>query len=151
MVSVHDVAAFILAVSGPMAAMKLHKLVYYAQAWAVTETGELLFADPVEAWAQGPIVYALFEQHRGHYVVSHLQRGDSSLLDNQQVEVIRRVLTSYGRMSGLELTELTHKESPWIEARRGAPAGLRGRAEITAASLDAFYRGKDMPVSPWNS
>ena len=33
-VSVHDVAAYILEKQGPMTAMKLEKLVYYAQAVA---------------------------------------------------------------------------------------------------------------------
>ena len=35
MASVHDVAAFILADLGWVGAMKLQKLVYYAQAWSL--------------------------------------------------------------------------------------------------------------------
>jgi uncharacterized phage-associated protein len=35
MASVHDVAAFIIEKLGPISAMKLEKLVYYAQAWSL--------------------------------------------------------------------------------------------------------------------
>lgn len=35
MASVFDVAAYVLEKMGPMSAMKLQKLVYYSQAWAL--------------------------------------------------------------------------------------------------------------------
>lgn len=63
---VHDVAAAILAELGAMDTMKLRKLVYYySQAWHLAVIDEPLFDEPVGAWAQGPVVDAVYRQHRG--------------------------------------------------------------------------------------
>ena len=43
-----DVAAYILEKRGQMTAMKLQKLVYYAQAWSMVWDEEPLFADRIE-------------------------------------------------------------------------------------------------------
>ena len=66
----HDVAAYILREQGPMSPWKLHKLLYYAQAWHLTWEGEPLFHDEIQAWAGGPVVPALYPLHRGIYRVS---------------------------------------------------------------------------------
>lgn len=62
-----DVAEHLLGRLGPMTAAKLQKLVYYCQAWHVAWCGVPLFDEPVEAWASGPVVPALFELHKGVY------------------------------------------------------------------------------------
>ena len=50
--TVHDVAAYILTVKGRMPAVKLHKLLYYSQAWSLVWDDRLLFRARIEAWAQ---------------------------------------------------------------------------------------------------
>ena len=52
---------------GNLSAMKLQKLVYYAQAWSLAWDNEILFDDPISAWIYGPVVKELFEISRGHY------------------------------------------------------------------------------------
>lgn len=64
-----DVAEYILASHGEMTAMKLHKLCYYAQAWHLAWDGAALFEEESQAWANGPVVPALFEAHRGVFRV----------------------------------------------------------------------------------
>ena len=61
MVSAHDVAAYILRKQGPLSAMKLQKLVYYAQAWSTVWDDQPLFSEAVEAWANGPVVRELYD------------------------------------------------------------------------------------------
>ncbi|WP_307850044.1 MULTISPECIES: type II toxin-antitoxin system antitoxin SocA domain-containing protein [unclassified Saccharopolyspora] len=39
-----------------MTAMKLQKLVYYSQAWHLVWDERPLFDEPVQAWANGPVV-----------------------------------------------------------------------------------------------
>ncbi len=56
-----DVAAFILNKRGPMTAMKLQKLVYYSKAWHLVWEDKLLFTEPIEAWANGPVVPELYK------------------------------------------------------------------------------------------
>ena len=37
------------------------------------------------------------------------------------------------------LSDLTHAERPWIEARKGLPPGARGSREITLDSMADYY------------
>jgi Protein of unknown function (DUF4065) len=46
-----------------METRKLQALVYLSQAHHLASTGRPLFDEPIEAWAEGPIVPALHELH----------------------------------------------------------------------------------------
>ena len=52
-----------------MTAMKLEKLLYYCQSWHLTRHASPLYAEPIEAWVQGPVVRSLYERHRQSYSV----------------------------------------------------------------------------------
>ena len=75
MASVHDVAAAILERTGPIDTFKLQKLAYYCQAWHLVWDEEPLFKARIEAWANGPVVRALYDKHRGSYRVSDWRWG----------------------------------------------------------------------------
>jgi uncharacterized phage-associated protein len=138
MATVHDVAAYIIGQHGPMTAMKLQKLVYYCQAWSLVWDEKPLFSERIEAWANGPVIRDLYERHRGVFRVSDWN-GDPHALDDAERETVDRVLAYYGRFSSQELSNLTHQEDPWLEARRGLAPGDRGFREITHASLAEYY------------
>src|SRR5688572_102804 len=92
-----DVAAYILEKAGPMTAMKLQKLVYYAQAWSLVWDEKPMFEDPIEAWASGPVVPTLYNAHRGAFQVGAGQVGGSSAaLSPDQRETVDAVLKYYG-------------------------------------------------------
>ena len=48
MSNVFDVAKYILQKQGPMTSMKLQKLVYYSQAWALVWDDERIFPEKIE-------------------------------------------------------------------------------------------------------
>jgi uncharacterized phage-associated protein len=139
MVTAHDVAAYILQKQGEMTAMKLQKLVYYCQAWSLVWDEEPLFRERIEAWANGPVVPALYRFHKGQFKVSSWPRGDSSKLTKKQRETIDAVLRYYGNRSSQWLSDLTHRERPWAEARSGLSPGDPGATEISHASMDEYY------------
>ena len=68
-VSIIDVAEHILTEQGEMSTMKLQKLLYFSQGWALAWTGVPLFVEEFEAWASGPVCRELYELHRGEYSV----------------------------------------------------------------------------------
>ncbi len=138
MPSVHDVAAYTLKHKGPMTAMKLQKLVYYAQAWSLVWDDEPLFPERIEAWANGPVVYELYDRHRGQFKVSEWN-GDPSSLNKDQRETVDSVLKFYGIKSSQELSNLTHREDPWQIARKGMGSGERGNSEITLSSMAEYF------------
>jgi uncharacterized phage-associated protein len=139
MASAHDVAAYILSRQGRMTAMKLQKLVYYSQAWSVVWDERPLFGERIEAWANGPVVRDLYDVHRGSFEVAEWPRGDARRLTSDERATIDTVLDFYGGRSAQWLSDLTHREQPWLAARRGLPDGERGSREITLSSLEEYY------------
>jgi uncharacterized phage-associated protein len=139
MATAHDVAAYILETQGPMTAMKLQKLVYYSQVWCVVWEEHPLFHEKIEAWANGPVVRELYDRHRGQFEVSDWPAGDPSRLNDMERSVIDDVLDFYGEKPAQWLSDLTHREQPWLLARRGLPDGFRGETEITLSSIEEYY------------
>lgn len=106
-------------------------MVYYSQAWSLVWDEEPLFDEKIEAWANGPVVRELFEEHRGQFKVHSIPVGDPDNLNQTQEETVLGVLDYYGPKTSQWLSDLTHLEDPWREARKGIPEHQRGFNEIT--------------------
>ncbi len=141
-VSVLDVAQYILDRKGKMTTWKLQKLCYYSQAWSVVWDDEPLFRERIEAWANGPVIPALYEKHKGNFTVSKIP-GQPDKLSVSQKETIDGVLGTYGDKAASWLSELTHSEAPWQRARQRDRLGLgeRGNAEIRLDDMAEYYGG----------
>ncbi len=141
MVSVLDVAAYILEKQGVMTTMKLQKLCYYSQAWSLVWDDRRLFEERIEAWANGPVIPELYERHRGLFQIGpgSLKDGEPRKLDAEGKETVDAVLDYYGDKSSHWLSELTHAEPPWKEARGNLGPGDHGSAEITPAAMAEYY------------
>lgn len=136
----HDVAAHILHRYGrPMTTWKLQKLVYYCQAWSLVWDEEPLFTEKIEAWANGPVVRELYEEHRGQFKIDDWPAGNPSTLNESKKETVDSVLRYYGNMTGQQLSDLTHRETPWRLARQGLALDEHGAREITHESLYEYY------------
>jgi len=145
MANVNDVAAYILQRRGSMSAMKLQKLVYYSQAWHLVWNEEPLFDEPIEAWANGPVVHKLFDGHRGRFRVdAPWTRGNADGLTKYEQGTIDAVLDTYGELSGRTLSQLTHDEAPWREAREGLASTERSAKPIDVDRMAEFYGGLDL-------
>jgi len=139
MANVTDVASYILAHRGPMTAMKLQKLVYYSQAWSLVWDDKPLFPERIEAWAMGPVVPLLYAYHRGQYQVNEINGGNPGALDREERKTVDAVLEFYGDKSSQWLSDLTHQEKPWQDARKGCDPGEFCENEITQASMAEYY------------
>ena len=143
MASVFDVAEYILERLGFVSTMKLQKLVYYSQAYSLVHYRRPLFSEDFEAWANGPVCRRLFASHRGKFVIG---AGELSgvhpkpeMLDNAAVASIEHVLSVLGSYNGRDLSALTHREAPWVDARGDCPAGAPCSELISKESLSRFY------------
>lgn len=144
MSTIFDVAQYILEQRGDTSAMKLQKLAYYAQAWSLTWTEKPLFEEDFQAWRNGPVSPELYAQHRGEYVVSaDMLPGSAAALTPDQQDTVNKVLEYYGGRSPQWLSDLTHAEDPWQDARRraGACEGEQCQEPITKAALLEYYSG----------
>ncbi len=139
MATVHDVVQYILKRHGPISAMKLQKLLYYCQSWSLVWDEKPLFAARIEAWANGPVVPSVYACHRGQFEISKWSQGDANKLNSEQRDTIEGVLKFYGDKTAQWLSDLTHREKPWQDARTGMGDGERGNKVISLASLHEYY------------
>lgn len=142
MASVFDVAKYVLHKKGSMTTAKLQKLVYYCQAWSLVWDEKPIFTDRIEAWANGPVVPALFGAHRGMlYISADQMQGDISNLSSDETGTVDAVLNHYGDRTAQWLIDLTHLEEPWKNARVGCAAGERCNREILLSDMMEYYSG----------
>ena len=141
MANAFDVAVYILEKEGVMSAMKLQKLVYYSQAWSLIWDDEPLFDNRIEAWANGPVVRDLYDAHRGQYQVSaeDFQKSSCDDLTENQKDTIDQVLHAYSQKTAQWLSDQTHSEAPWLQAREGLSDSERGDRVISLASMAEYY------------
>lgn len=141
MATIYDVAKYITETQGEMSAMKLQKLMYYAQAWNMAWEDEPLFADDFQAWANGPVLPAIYEKHRGQFKVdtSFFKEGNSANLSETEQENIGKVLGFYGDKTAQWLSNLTHQEDPWLNARGDTPVGDYSNAVIPLSAIHEYY------------
>ena len=113
---------------GPLEQMKLQKLVYIAHGWNLAINREPLVADRIEAWDGGPVMRRIWNHLRdfGYNVNSHFigNGPDGGMvtapLSEPEKSIIDHVWRKYGSYTGLELSEMTHKEgTPWSNSYFG--------------------------------
>ena len=142
MLNVFDIAENILSITGPISAMKLQKLVYYCQAWSLVWDDKPLFDENIEAWVSGPVIRELYEAHRGQFQINPGDFNDylsGNDLDSSQKDTIKEVVKSYGGKSAQWLSDQTHSEFPWKNARIGLSDSERGNTIISNESISEYY------------
>lgn len=140
--TVFDVARYILEKLGELSTMKLQKLCYYAQAWSLVWDDKPLFKEEFRAWANGPVCKELFRQTQGRFsVTASDEPGSSDNLTEEQKDTIDVVLDYYGSRNAQWLSQLSHMEDPWKEARAGIAPGVGSDNIITKESMAEYYSG----------
>src|SRR5438309_1654340 len=97
--------------------LKLHKLLYYCQAWSLAFGRGPLFPQNFQAWVHGPVsrdVYDRFVQSKAMYspVVMADVRQDFNPMSLAEKDrgLINSILEVYAPLSGDQLEEMTHIE-----------------------------------------
>lgn len=114
--------------------LKLHKLLYFAQAWNLAWDGKELFDDRLEAWAGGPVsphVYGA-DRYSQPFPIGSLPPDEERTLD--------AVIGAYGEKSGQWLSILTHRERPWREARGNLAPTEKSKNIISVDVMRDTYR-----------
>ena len=140
--SITDVAAYILTRTGTIATMQLHKLAFYAQAeHLVKHQGAPLFPEDFYAWRSGPVCPLLFIQHRHKFLIrpGELPQGDPDRLSDEEKNLIIRICTLMGDMTGAELGERVCAEDPWLHARGNKKAFDPGDTLIPKITMGVYY------------
>ncbi|MFT3686868.1 MAG: DUF4065 domain-containing protein [Phycisphaerales bacterium] len=122
--------------------MQLQKLVYLAQGWSLGVRGKPLFDERIEAWVHGPVTPSLrpsfASYNQAPIAVSEANPGDSLTPDERHH--IHSVWDMYSMYSAAYLRDLTHRQSPWKNARKDVPTDARSNAEIPQADMAACFK-----------
>ena len=136
MVTIFDVAKYILIETGSMSQWKLQKLCYYSQAWHIAWGGEPLFAENFEAWTNGPVCPALRKICEMKFPIRETDvHGDAEKLSEYERDSINIVIGNYGEFDLYQLREISRNEKPWINAAE--EGGI-----ITKEAMKEFYSKK---------
>jgi uncharacterized phage-associated protein len=119
--------------------MKVQKLCYYAQGYSLAQGNEL-FQEDFQAWQHGPVVSDLYDKYKNykwHQISEEVGESEPSIL-----EYITDVVSAYGRYDGAALSTMTHRESPWLDARGDLDESQGSTAIITKESMRDFFAAK---------
>jgi uncharacterized phage-associated protein len=100
--------------------LQLIKLVYIAHGWSLVHLQQPLLNEPAQAWQYGPVVPSLYHAIK-QFGASPVQGAIGSDTDPQELspearDLIAAVYRSYGHLSGVQLSNMTHQpHTPWSQ------------------------------------
>lgn len=152
MIEINDLADYIitkLSEGGEsLSNLKLQKLAYYCDAWHLAFKGEKLVDSDFQAWIHGPVsreLYDRFSSTKSLYSDISIENRSEDFQLESVASVsghIDTVLESYGKFSGAQLEEMTHRELPWIEARKGYRPSQRCENVLDNEVITKYYKSR---------
>lgn len=105
--------------------MKLHKLLYFAQRESLAIMNEPLFEGEFEGWKYGPVCREI----RNSITCDGILDFDSDISEESKY-IINNIILEYGSLASWKLSELSHKELSWKNARTGLEEGENGKRKL---------------------
>lgn len=104
--------------------LRLQKLLYFTQAIFILNNRECCFKEPLVAWPYGPVNIDAYEEFKKYGKASIEPQThyrifipfDENIIDKEDKDIIIDLLEWAKDKSDADLVELTHKQSPWINA-----------------------------------
>jgi uncharacterized phage-associated protein len=135
MTNAFDVAAYLLSKADieegdGMTHLKLQKLLYYCQGFALVLLGKPLFENVIEAWPHGPVVVDVYHKFKKweNGIIEAAGSGTVSALTDEERGLIDEVYEVYGGCSASRLRNLAHNEAPWQNAIDRSDPTITNRA-----------------------
>lgn len=122
-----------------MSPKKLQKICYYAYSWYLTLYDKCLFDDgKFQAWVHGPVNPKLYDKYKG-YGWREIPTNDKPVLDDELKDFLETILNTFSEFNGDQLENMTHNETPWIEARVGLEPEMPSNNVISDETIKLFY------------
>lgn len=99
--------------------LKLQKLLYYAQGCYTALRDNVLFNDPIVAWAHGPVVEEVYQKYKSNKAngINYSKTFDIEI-DKDTETILKEVYDAFGKYSAWGLRNMTHSETPWKETNQ---------------------------------
>ena len=105
--------------------MKLQKLLYFSQRETFAILNQPLFNEIFEGWKYGPVsreVRTVFTEDG-----INAQTED---IKSESKYIINNIIQEYGALASWKLSALTHKETSWLNSRKGLKKQENGNVKI---------------------
>lgn len=141
---INTVTRYLLSRSGEVTPLALQKLLYYSQAFYHAIYRKDLFTDDCQAWEKGPVYPDIYRKFKGFGYdpidapVTILEDGFDGLSDEDRA-FLDAVLSSFGIFSGTKLSDFTHLESPWNDARGSLEPTERSTDVIAREAINSYF------------
>lgn len=124
--------------------LKLQKILYYAQGYYLALNNKELFKEDFQAWAHGPANPDIYNKYRDYKfgIITAPSIEEIPNFNDEIVNFLYSIWESFGIYDGKYLEELTHKEKPWIEARKGFEPGEKCDKIISKKSMKEYFKTK---------
>ncbi len=123
--------------------MKLHKLLYLSQRECIAITGSAMFPEEFEGWKFGPV----------SPIVRQLYTEDGMYIDSirpislENAYIVKSVILQYGAYASWKLSELSHNEISWRNARQGIGENESGTKKLKLSDIEEDAK-KIRPYDP---
>lgn len=119
--------------------LKLQKLLYYAQGYALALLRRPLFPERIKAWTHGPVVPQVriaYQEFNGKRL-PRPEDFDLMEVDPQVRAILDRVYAEYGQYAAWALRGMTHEERPWAETEQSEAIDIQLMAGFFTERLKA--------------
>ena len=144
-----SVIAYIFLTLEEVTPLMLQKLLYYIQGIYSALYDTPIFFEDCRAWVHGPVfeeIYNLFKEFKYNPIddarFAILEGSEEALTDNER-DIIDLVLNTFGMYGGKTLERITHKEEPWLVARKGYDDGIPSQEIIPKESIQRYFKAVD--------
>lgn len=139
MADVRNVAQYYLC-KDSMSHKKLEKLCYYTQAWHLANYGKPMVPNRFEAWVHGPVSPDLYARYKSWgWADIPMSKNCDLLFSDTERDLMNKVYKTYGNYTADELEEITHRETPWQNARKGCSPSEYSRNPISMKDMRDYY------------
>lgn len=112
--------------------MKLHKLLYFSQRESIAITGEPLFDDAFEGWRYGPVCVAV----RNGFCQGEILGDTNEAISASSTYIVKNIILQYGELASWKLSQLSHAETSWINARKGLSPNDNGSVPLKLSDIE---------------
>ena len=111
--------------------MKLHKLLYFTQREALAITDNPLFPETFYGWKYGPVCREI----RLCYTPDGMADDNIRPVSHESAYIANNIVEQYGGYESWKLSELSHKEISWRNARKGLEPGQNGNKPLSLEDI----------------
>lgn len=144
--SIFDISDYFLTIvdrdaESTITPLKLQKILYYAQGYYLAMNNKELFPEDFQAWAHGPVNEDVYNKYKDYGCQSiPAPINGITNFSNELIDFLNDIWNTFGIYDGKYLEEQTHKEEPWIIARKGYNPGERCTNIITKKSMKEYFK-----------